>query len=582
MTAVTTTAAPAPPRRSAAVRAAAARESVARLVVPMPADRLVSWVAALAVTAVAGVLRFVRLGDPHAFVFDETYYAKDAWSLIHNGAEQQWAEQANERILAGQPERWTDQPAYVVHPPGGKWLIGTGEAVFGFDPFGWRFAVAVLGTLSVLVLIRAGRRLFRSTLLGCTAGLLMTVDGMHFVHSRTALLDLVLMFWALLAFACLLVDRDATRERLAADVVLGVAAAGFGPRLGWRPWRLAAGVCLGLGCATKWSGLWFVVAFGLLSWAWDLAARRAAGFRVGMVAVVALASAVGLAALAWAASERSVPSLAVALVVLSAAGWAFAVVRPDREVVRAAYGHGGGAVAALLLVPLGVYLLSWAGWFLADPQRAWKRHTDALVAHGLAGFAKSLVALWHYHQEAFEFHRTLETFHAYAASPWSWLVLGRPVSFFYEGPKRGEGGCTVESCSKAITALGTPLLWWGAVLALAVVLGGLLGRRDWRAGAILAGLAGGYLPWFLFQDRTIYSFYAVAFVPWLVLAVTYALGLLIGPAHASEQRRLWGSVAAGSYVLAVVLNFAFLYPVLSAQLIPYQDWAQRMWLDSWI
>ena len=38
-------------------------------------------------------------------------------------------------------------------------------------------------------------------------------------------------------------------------------------------------------------------------------------------------------------------------------------------------------------------------------------------------------------------------------------------------------------------------------------------RRDWRAGAILAGLAAGYLPWFDYQNRTIYTFYAVAFVP---------------------------------------------------------------------
>jgi predicted membrane-bound dolichyl-phosphate-mannose-protein mannosyltransferase len=36
-----------------------------------------------------------------------------------------------------------------VHPPAGKWLIAAGEALFGFDPTGWRVAVALLGTLSV-------------------------------------------------------------------------------------------------------------------------------------------------------------------------------------------------------------------------------------------------------------------------------------------------------------------------------------------------------------------------------------------------------------------------------------------------
>ena len=45
---------------------------------------------------------------------------------------------------------------------------------------------------------------------------------------------------------------------------------------------------------------------------------------------------------------------------------------------------------------------------------------------------------------------------------------------------------------------------------------------------ILAGIAAGYLPWFNYQSRTIYTFYAVAFVPYVVLAVTYVLGLVIG------------------------------------------------------
>ena len=48
------------------------------------------------------------------------------------------------------------------------------------------------------------------------AGALMAVDGLHFVMSRTSLLDGVLMFFVLAAFGCLVVDRDRARERLAA------------------------------------------------------------------------------------------------------------------------------------------------------------------------------------------------------------------------------------------------------------------------------------------------------------------------------------------------------------------------------
>jgi dolichyl-phosphate-mannose--protein O-mannosyl transferase len=50
----------------------------ARLVVPMPEDRLWGWLGPLLVTAFGAILRFDRLRVPRALIFDETYYAKDA------------------------------------------------------------------------------------------------------------------------------------------------------------------------------------------------------------------------------------------------------------------------------------------------------------------------------------------------------------------------------------------------------------------------------------------------------------------------------------------------------------------------
>src|SRR5690606_821908 len=187
---------------------------------PSRAERLVRWSGwggPLLVTLLAGVLRFWNLGSPKGVIFDETYYAKDAWALVHRGFEVNWAKNANSQILSsGGDVPIPADAAYVVHPPVGKYVIGLGELIFGFEPFGWRFMTALLGTLTLLMLCRIGRRLFRSTFLGCLAGALMAVDGLHFVMSRTALLDGVLMFFVLAAFGCLLVDRDRAREKLAA------------------------------------------------------------------------------------------------------------------------------------------------------------------------------------------------------------------------------------------------------------------------------------------------------------------------------------------------------------------------------
>ena len=132
---------------------------------------------------------------------------------------------------------FTDKASFVVHPPLGKWVIGLGEWLFGATPFGWRFMMAVLGTLSVLMTARIIRRLTRSDVVGTLAGLLVALDGLHIVMSRTALLDTVLMFFVVAAFGFLLLDRDSVWTRAGAaragpgdGAAPGVCARGDWPR----------------------------------------------------------------------------------------------------------------------------------------------------------------------------------------------------------------------------------------------------------------------------------------------------------------------------------------------------------------
>jgi dolichyl-phosphate-mannose--protein O-mannosyl transferase len=526
---------------------------------PVLADRLARWSGwggPLLVALFAGLIRFWNLKSPHAVIFDETYYAKDAWSLLQYGYEGSWTDKANDAILAAhQTIPLSPTASYVVHPPVGKWIIAVGEWMFGLNPFGWRFSMAVLGTLSVLMLCRIGRRLFRSTALGCLAGGLMAVDGLHYVMSRTALLDLVVMFWVLAAFGCLLIDRDKARARLAAALPEGSdrpdILTGAKTSLGWRPWRIAAGVCLGLATGTKWNGLYILLAFLLMTVLWDVAARRLAGARQPWLSAI-----------------------------LKDAGWAF---------------------LSLVPVAIATYLLSWTGWFFT------KGGYDRTWAHGRAGLSPDhftlpfvgvqiplpqvsmtwvpevFRSLWHYESQVYDFHVNLVSPHTYQSNPWSWLVLGRPVSYFYESPKFGQDGCTATAgCAREVLGIGTPLLWWSACFALLYMLYRWALRRDWRAGAILCGVAAGYLPWFMYQQRTIFLFYAVVFLPFLCLALAMMLGAILGPQGASERRRMWGAVGAGTLVLLIVWNFIFFFPLYTGMTIPYTSWQSRMWLDTWI
>ncbi|MCW7943251.1 membrane protein [Streptomyces hygroscopicus] len=514
------------------------------------ADRVTRWSAwggPLLVTLMAGLMRFWNLGSPRAVIFDETYYAKDAWALIHNGYESNWSKDANELILQhhGHVPIPTDA-AYVVHPPVGKYVIGLGELIFGFNPFGWRFMTALLGTLAVLLLCRIGRRLFRSTFLGCLAGALLAVDGLQFVMSRTSLLDGVLEFFVLAGFGCLLIDRDKARERLAAALpadgdgrVRPDAHAAETTRLGWRPWRWAAGLMLGLAIGTKWNGLYILAAFCVMSVLWDVGARRVAGARRPYVTVL------------------------------------------KRDTVL--------AFVATVPVALVVYLVSWTGWILspADGSGGYFRNWAATDGRGgtWSFLPDWLRSLWHYEHEVYKFHVGLSSPHTYQSNPWSWLVVGRPVSYFYESPSPGQSGCpsdATEKCAREVLAIGTPLLWWAACFAILYILWRWAFRRDWRAGAIACGVAAGYLPWFLYQERTIFYFYAVVFVPFLCLAVAMMVGAVLGPPGSSERRRVVGAAGAGVLVLLIAWNFIYFWPLYTGTTIPIDSWRARMWLDTWV
>ncbi len=507
-----------------------------------PTDRLLGWLGPLAAAVIGGILRFWNLGNPHQLVFDETYYVKEGWSMIlfgvemRNNASLDAAKQIDQNFTAGNVRTVYDPTVgdLVVHPPVGKWLIGWGEQLFGIDnSFGWRFAVCVLGTLSILMLGRVARRLFHSSFLGTVAAILLAFEGHHFVHSRTGLLDLIVMFWGLAGFAFLLIDRDASRRVLATRVsALSQDRLGrFGPSMGWRPSRWAAGLCLGLATGTKWSGVYFVIAFGLMTVLWDMGARRAAG----------------------------IP------------GWRTAWLVKDAPV----------AFVSIVGTTVVTYCLTWWGWFVSSD--GYNRHWADTHGSTRWGWIPGPVrSLWNYHAQILEFHTHLTSFHPYKTSPWSWLIQGRPTSFFYEGPKKGADGCTVAVCSKAITSIGTVSIWWGGTLAIVVLLFMWALRRDWRAGAILAGFVGGYLPWFALGDRTIYSFYAVTFVPWVVLACVYVLGLLIGGPRASRGRHRVGMGITGGFVVLSVVLFAYFYPLYTAQVIPEDFWRARMWFPSWV
>lgn len=419
---------------------------------------------------IALLMRLWHISTPRGFVFDEVYYAKNAHSLVEHGVELQK----------------TGAAEFIVHPPVGKWLIGVGIKIFGFNEFGWRITAAIVGTLSVGLIYYVAKKLFDTYLLSCMAALLTIFDGLHLVHSRTALLDIFLMFFILLAFYFLLLSK---------------------------PWW--AGFTLGLALATKWSGIYYMVAFAAFLLYVDYRQERAME------------------------NEEAIRT------VLATKVW--------KRFLQ--FG----------LLPIFTYITTWVGWFL-NP-RGWDRN-----------WSKSMInSFWHYHSEMWNFHTNLTQGHAYSANPWSWLIMGRPTSFFYASPK----SCGAQTCSQEILALGTPLLWWSGLIALCITFGYWIARREWQSGLILLSLAAGYAPWFLIQKRTMFTFYAIAFEPFLILLIVYVISKFLEGERGRKPSRKRLLFVYG-YLVAVAINFFYFFPLYTGGVISYSAWLGHMWLPSWI
>ena len=92
----------------------------------------------------------------------------------------------------------------------------------------------------------------------------------------------------------------------------------------------------------------------------------------------------------------------------------------------------------------------------------------------------------------------------------------------------------------------------------------------------------GWLPWLLYQGRTIFTFYAVVFVPFLCIALAMSLGPMLGPARRGTAAAGVGAPPAGSVLLLAVAAGWFFYPVWTGEVIPYDAWHMRMWFPTWV
>lgn len=174
-------------------------------------------IAYLLVMAAFIFLRLWRLSLPAETVFDEVYFPKMAHQYL------------------------TGEKFFDIHPPLGKLIIAIGEMAFGNTTLGWRIMPALAGIAMLPVAYWATVQIFHDKRAGLLAALLIAIDGLFIVYSRTGLMDGFLILFGLLSVGFCWQFRN---RRLAGQTAWGSL--------------LATGFFAGLALAVKWIGAGFL------------------------------------------------------------------------------------------------------------------------------------------------------------------------------------------------------------------------------------------------------------------------------------------------------------------------------------
>ncbi len=468
-------------------------------------------------------------------VFDEKHYVPQAWQILRGYS----------GLLIGGIE---DNPGFglVVHPPLAKQLQSLGMAVFGYSPFGWRVSTALLSILTIVLIAAIARRISRSDWVGLLAGILALSEGILFVTGRSGMLDHTQTLFVVAAAYCAVRDHEQMETRF--TTVLRerrMFLFPLGPRMGFRWWRFAMGIALGLSLAVKWSGLYYLAFAGVALVVSDFARRRR-----------------------------------------------FGVFQPFKGTLLL---DSVSAFASVVILPVSIYFATFRAWFANDSSV----YRHALESGQAKDFAigplvnflpQSVENFIYYHYSVLKFHTELTNsaghIHPWESKPWSWLVSSRGLMYY-------NPGANSEGIRHVVLLLGTPAIWWPCVPVLLWGLWCLIIRRDGRWAIPVVGFATGFLPWLLAMDRQMYLFYAVNLAPFLVIALALALGQLSTWRLASAEepasqyqavtllRQHTGQLLVIAYVVFCVWNFLFFLPMYSGMPMSNNDWLSRMWLPSW-
>lgn len=190
----------------------------------------------------------------------------------------------------------------------------------------------------------------------------------------------------------------------------------------------------------------------------------------------------------------------------------------------------GMGLVFFFVIPTTIFLLSYAPWFASESssyRNVIKSGIDKYeVPDWLQWLPDSIKGFIYYQWGVLDFHTGLHSsadkFHPYESKPWEWLIGVRPM-LFYSDDGRSSIFTDGNNSEVKLWLMGNITLWWFIIPIMLYCLYRVVFSRDFKWFVVLCGFTLGWLPWAVNPDRQMYFFYTAAFIPFIVMGVSFII-----------------------------------------------------------
>ena len=590
------------------------REGLARMLWP------VDYGLAALFGIISFVLSYVNYWVPKGKIFDEIYFARAAEEYL-----------SHKYIYEN------------THPPLTKLIITVSTMLFGGDnAHGWRFLDVVFGAFAIVLIYMFAKRLTRSTLFASFAAIIFTADGMHFVQSRIATPEGIVVVFALGALyafyrfwiasqSTLRAFEPQTLSRAGVSALAALAGGFVLSAIATLPFHQSRAAFFVTGFYLA-CGLYLLLRLAIVPRFFGRTGEfgsYAEGSRLLRQSGSATLETPDGQAVRGKPLQLTQDDLKVGYnrdgsvryeTPAGAATYSPGLVTVDG--VRAQEGRHAGAWLIVFTILLGALVASkWYGvmaygvsfvvivlvwlqrYWYAGKLKTWGNpygfRLDVTIAATLflsmtvyllvwvPDFIrqieiKSLTDLVYRQYSMFMYHDTLKATHPYASAFWTWPLDLRPIAYYWNDSRMGVAASLSTACCVAeIISLPNPFILWPGLACVPIV--AFLAWRERNKGYALLVIAYllQWLPWWRSPRITfIYHFYVD--IPIIVLCNVIVLQRIWQIGEASADGKWLSRIVVFGYVAAVVAAFVWFYPVLAAVPIPWDHWSARMWIPRWI